>query len=75
LRDVGQITNEISSVLLSFGIEGDDKRELRADFMRRRRWRKSVQQAQGYTVRATVTAMIGGELGALWLGVRAAIGK
>jgi hypothetical protein len=52
-------------VLASFGIEGDDKKELRADFQHLRRWRKSGEQVLGYTVRVVVTAMIGGVLGAL----------
>jgi hypothetical protein len=37
------VRKEISGLLLSFGIEDDDKKELRADFLHLRRWRKGVE--------------------------------
>jgi hypothetical protein len=69
------VRKEITGVLESFGIERDDKKELRADFHHLRRWRKSVEQAQSYTVRAVITAIVGGVLGAVWLGVKGWLGK
>jgi hypothetical protein len=65
----------LSDLLLTFGIEEDDRKELRADFVHLRKWRKSVEQAQSYTVKTVITVMIGGFLGALWLGVKAVLGK
>ena len=65
----------IATVLTSFGINEDDRRELRADFSHLRRWRKSVEQAQNYTFRAVITVIVTGFLGAVWLGIKAIFGK
>jgi len=69
------VRKEIAGALLSFGIEGDDKKELRVDFLHLRRWRKSVEQVQGYTGAGRDSAIVGGFLGAVWLGVKAWLGK
>ena len=65
----------ITTVLTSFGIEEEDRRELRADFQHLRRWRKSVEQAQSYTFKAVITVIVAGFLGAVWLGTKAMLGK
>ncbi len=49
--------------------------ELRADFQHLRRWRKSVEQAQSYTFKAVITVIVTGFVGAVWLGVKAALGR
>jgi hypothetical protein len=36
----------ISIILTSFGIEEEDRKELRADFQHLRKWRKSVEQVE-----------------------------
>ena len=69
------VRKEISGLLLSFGIEDDDKKELRADFQHLRRWRKSVEQAQSYTFKAVITVIVTGFVGAVWLGVKVMLGK
>lgn len=48
---------------------------LRADFQHLRRWRKSVEQAQGFAFKAFITIIVAGFLGAVWLGVKAMLGK
>jgi hypothetical protein len=65
----------IATLLTSFGIEEEDRLELRADFQHLRRWRKSVEQAQSYTFKAVITVIATGFLGALWLGVKTMLGK
>ena len=65
----------ISVILTSFGIEEEDRAEIRADFVHLRRWRKSVEQAQSYGLRAIVTVIVGGIIGAFWMGFKAAVGK
>ena len=65
----------VAAILTSFGIDDDDREELRADFSHLRRWRKSVEQAQGFTVKAVITVLVSGFLGALWLGFKATLGK
>lgn len=66
------VLKTIVTVLTSFGINEDDRWELRADL---RRWRKSVEQAQSYTFRAIITVIVTGLLGLVWLGVKAAFGR
>ena len=65
----------IATLLTSFGIEEEDRLELKADFHHLRRWRKSVEQAQTYTFKAVITVLVGGVLGAMWLGFKALLGK
>ena len=69
------VLRAVSSVLASFGIEDDDRRELRADFQHLRRWRKSVEQAQTYTFKAVITVIATGLMGAVWLGVKVVLSK
>ena len=69
------VLKAVASVLASFGIEDEDRRELRADFQHLRRWRKSVEQAQSYTFKAVITVIATGLMGAIWLGVKVVLGK
>ncbi|MET4174187.1 hypothetical protein ABIB99_005291 [Bradyrhizobium sp. LA6.1] len=69
------VVKAVASVLASFGIEDDDRKELRADFQHLRRWRKSVEQAQSYTFKAVITVLATGLTGAVWLGVKVVLGK
>ena len=69
------VLRAVATTLTSFGIEEDDRRELRADLQHLRRWRKSVEQAQSYTFKAVITIIVTGFVGAVWLGVKAMLGK
>lgn len=69
------VLKTIATILTSFGIEEEDRKELRADFQHLRRWRKSVEQTQTYAFKTIVTVLVGGFLGALWLGFKAMLGK
>ena len=69
------VDRAITTVLTSFGIEEDDRRELRADFQHLRRWRKSVEHAQSYTFKAVITIIVAGFLGAIWLGAKSMLGR
>ncbi|MBR0780471.1 hypothetical protein [Bradyrhizobium iriomotense] len=69
------VLKAVASVMASFGIEDDDRKEVRADFQHLRRWRKSVEQAQSYTFKAVVTVVATGLMGAVWLGVKVMLGK
>jgi hypothetical protein len=69
------VLRAIATILTSFGMEEEDRRELRADFQHLRRWRKSVEQAQSYTFKAVITIIVAGVLGALWLGIKVTVGK
>ena len=65
----------IAAILTSFGIEEEDRKELRADLQHLRRWRKSVEQAQSYTFKAVITIIVTGVVGAVWLGIKVMLGK
>lgn len=69
------VLKTISAILTGFGIEEEDRKELKADFQHLRRWRKSVEQAQSYTFKTIITVIVGGFLGAVWLGVKIMLGK
>ena len=69
------VLKTIATILTSFGIEEEDRKELRADFQHLRRWRKSVEQAQSYTFKAVITIIVTGLVGAVWLGVKVMLGR
>ncbi len=65
----------IATILTSFGIEEEDRKEMRADFQHLRRWRKSVEQAQSYTFKTIIAVIVSGLVGALFLGIKATLGR
>jgi uncharacterized FAD-dependent dehydrogenase len=69
------VLKAIATILTSFGIEEEDRREMRADFQHLRRWRRTVEQAQSYTFKAVITIIVTGFVGAVWLGVKVVLGK
>ena len=68
------ILRTVATILTSFGIDEEDRKELQADFQHLRRWRKSVEQAQSYTFKAVITIIVTGLVGAVWLGVKVMLG-
>jgi NADPH-dependent glutamate synthase beta subunit-like oxidoreductase len=69
------VLKTVATTLTSFGIEDEDRKEFRADLQHLRRWRRSVEQAQSYTFKAVITVIVTGFVGAVWLGVKATLGK
>lgn len=69
------VLRTIATILTSFGIEDDDRKEMRADFIHLRKWRKSVESAQGMTFKVVVTMLVTGFVGAVWLGFKTLVGK
>jgi len=69
------VLKTVATILTSFGIDEEDRTELRADFQHLRRWRKSVEQAQSYTFKAVITVIVTGFVGAVWLGVKVMLGR
>jgi type I site-specific restriction-modification system R (restriction) subunit len=67
------VMRAVATILTSFGVEEDDRVELRKDFEHMRRWRKSMEQAQSLTFRIVVTTLVTGFLGAVWLGIKAVL--
>lgn len=74
-EDIDTVVHKaIEATLISLGID-EDRKEVRADFQHLRRWRRSVEQAQSYTFKAVITIIATGLVGAIWLGVKATLGK
>jgi hypothetical protein len=69
------VLKTVSAILTSFGIEEDERKELKADFAHLRKWRKSVETVERVGWTAAVTVIVTGILGALWLGVKALLAK
>ena len=69
------VIKAVATILTSFGIEEEDRRELRADFVHLRKWRKSVEQAQGMTMKAMIAVIVSGVAGAVWLGFKTLLAR
>lgn len=69
------VETTVNQVLESFGLEGEDRKELQADLIHLRRWRKSIEQTQTYAFKTIVTVIVTGFLGAVWLGFKTMLGK
>lgn len=69
------VLKAVATILTSFGIEEDDRKELQADFIHLRKWRKSVDAAQSLTFRTILGVIVTGAIGALWLGFKTLLGK
>ena len=48
---------------------------LRSDFQHLRRWRRGIEQAQSYVFKAVITVIVTGFVVAVWLGIKATLGK
>lgn len=69
------VLKAVATILTSFGIEEDDRLELRADFVHLRKWRKSGEAIGDYGIKAVVTVLVTGFLGLIWLGIKVSLGK
>lgn len=69
------VLQTISTILTSFGIEEEDRAELRADFQHLRRWRKASETVEKAGWRAIATVLITGICGLIWLGIQTKFGK
>lgn len=67
------VLKTVGAVLTGFGIEEEDRLEIRADLIHLRKWRKSVEQVERLSWAAIITAIVGGALGAFWLGIKVAV--
>lgn len=65
----------VSTILQSFGLDDEDRKEMRADFVHLRKWRKSVEGAQSLTFKVIVGTLVSGFLAACWMGIRIMVGK
>jgi hypothetical protein len=69
------VLKTVVNLLTSFGFEEDERKELKKDFVHLRKWRKSVDSATGITFKVAVSTLAAGFLAALWMGIKAMLGK
>jgi hypothetical protein len=69
------VLKTIATILTSFGIDEEDRVELRADFQHLRRWRKSAEQVEKAGWKAIATVIVTGICGLIWLGIQTKFGK
>lgn len=69
------VLKTIATILTSFGINEDEKNEIRADFSHLRRSRKATERVTSMGIVTAVGILISGILGMLWLGFKAMVGK
>ena len=65
----------VLETLALLGFDLDNKPEMRADMAHLRRWRKSVDQAGSFGLKAVMTIACTGIAGAIWLGIKAMLGR
>jgi len=69
------VLKAVATTLTSFGMDEDDRKELRADLQHLRRCRRGVEQAHSYAFKAVITVIVTGFVLAVWLGIKATLGK
>ncbi len=69
------VLKTVVNLLTTFGFEEDERKELKKDFDHLRKWRISVESAQGLTVKVIVGTIVSGFLAAVWVGFKIALGK
>jgi hypothetical protein len=65
----------MASTILALCRAQEERTELEADLQHLRRWRKTVAQVQSLTTEAAVIVIVTGFLGAVRMGIKAALGK
>lgn len=68
----------IHRIFLALGIDASDIKsmlEVQADLAHLRKWRKSIERVHTVSLGTAVTVVLTGVFAALWLGVKAMVGK
>jgi hypothetical protein len=73
IQDV-DVLKVVAAILTGFGINEDDRKEIREDFIYLRRWRKTSQQIERSGWIALMGVFITGIAAALVLGIKALLG-
>lgn len=65
----------MAAILTSFGIDDDERLEIRADFQHLRRSRNAYELVQKTGLKAAIAVVVTSTLGAMWLGITSALHK
>jgi hypothetical protein len=75
-KHIDQVTMKtMVAILTSFGIDDDERLEIKADFQHLRRSRQAYELVQKTGLKAAITVVITATLGAMWLGVTSMLHK
>jgi hypothetical protein len=69
------VLKAVATILTSFGMEEDDRKELKADFVHLRKFRKSYEQVERLTWTAAIGVVVTGIAAAIWAGIKVMLGK
>lgn len=69
------VLKTLSAILTGFGIEPDEKADIREDFRYLRKWRRGSDKITGAGMMALAAFFVGGIASALVLGIKAMLGK
>jgi hypothetical protein len=69
------IRQTLDARLSALGFEESDRKELQADLRHLRVLRRRDEQVDGFVLKAIITSVLTGFVGALWLTLRTAIGR
>lgn len=69
------VLKTLSAILTGFGIESDERADIKEDFRYLRKWRKGSDRLTGVGLTAIVTVMVGGLLSAIYIGIKTMLGK
>jgi hypothetical protein len=75
-REIENSAREILDARLSgFGWEEGDRKDVQADLLHLRYMRQRAEQVHGFLLKGIITCALTGFMGALWLGLKTAIGR
>lgn len=69
------VLKTVAAILTSFGIDDDDRQEIRLDFEHIRRSRKAYELVSKTTIKTAIGVIITGMFAALWLGIQSLLHK
>jgi hypothetical protein len=69
------VVKTVAAILGGFGIDAEERKDIKADFHYARRLRLASERVTGMTLTAAVTLLVGAVGSVLYLGLKAVLGK
>lgn len=68
------VLRTINLAFTSFGIEEEDRQEMRLDFQHLRRWRRASEHVEKTAWMAIIGVLVSGIVGLIWMGIQSKFG-
>jgi hypothetical protein len=65
----------VDTRLIAFGLEDADRKDLQEDLRHLRGLRKRAEQVHSFILKAVITGVLTGGMGAAWLGLKSILGR